>query len=68
MASSSDVTPATVGRARRLSKGGSGLKPLQGALRVVLATDAKGQASTSGGCVPADNLLRAEVLLRAERP
>lgn len=70
MATSDDVMPATVSLVWGLSKGGSGLKLLQGpSLRAALATCAKGQESISGGCVPADNFLRAELLLlRAERP
>lgn len=70
MATSNDVMPATVSLVWGLSKGGSELKLLQGAsLRAALATYAKGQESISGGCVPVDNLLRAELLLlRAERP
>lgn len=68
MATSSDVMPAAVASWGR-SEGGSGLKPPQGAwLPAVVAPYAKGQVSTSGGCVLAENLVRAEVLLvRAER-
>lgn len=68
MATRSDVMPASVAY-WGLSKGGSGLKlPLGTSVRAAPATHAKGKVSTSGRCVPDDNLVRAEaLLLRAER-
>lgn len=68
MATRSDVMPASVAY-RAFSKGGSGLKPPQASRhRPPQLPTQKGKFLTSGGCVPANNLLRAEaLLLRAER-
>lgn len=53
-----------------VGEGGSGLQLLHGAsLRAASAPYAKGRESIAGGRVPADDFLRAELLLvRAERP
>lgn len=70
MATSTDVMTAAVGRVWGFSKGGTELNPLQG-----VSTGGGGhfrkriRVNFLGGCVPANNLLRAEVLiLRAEMP